>query len=284
MKENSNILITIGMPVYNAGLLLKDAIDSIISQTHINWELIIIDDGSTDESVDYLQKDGLLSDPRISVIKDGFNKGLAARLNQAILEGKGQYFARMDQDDISLPNRLEAQLDFLTSHPQVDLLATRVNTINFKGNVVGKLPFAITHEDLCAKPWRSFYMPHPSWMGKMEWFKQHLYKVPQSYYSEDFELLLRSHSTSRFYCLNSVLLHYRIKNKINYVSTLRAYKTIFKLQISYFFKTKKPGFIVLAGACFLARLLNILLLFIRQSIIHIKQKYLEYEHESANYR
>ncbi|WP_051082002.1 glycosyltransferase family 2 protein [Methylophilus methylotrophus] len=265
-------LISIGMPIYNPGQLLREAIQSILNQTHQNWELLIVDDDSTDRELENIEASGLLNDSRIKIYKNEQNIGLAASLNKCIELAKGEYFARMDQDDISLPNRLEAQLAFLTSHPQVDLLATRVNTINFKGKVVGKLPFAITHEDLCAKPWRSFYMPHPSWMGKMEWFKQHLYKVPQSYYSEDFELLLRSHSTSRFYCLNSVLLHYRIKNKINYVNTLKAYKTIFKLQICYFFKTKKLWFIVLAGTCFLSRLLNISLLFIRQSILQIKQK------------
>ena len=95
-------LITVAMPIYNAGEYLPDAVNSIIAQTYTNWELFIIDDGSTDNAINSVES---INDARIKILNDGLNKGLAARLNQAIDLAKGQYFARMDQDDISMPER-----------------------------------------------------------------------------------------------------------------------------------------------------------------------------------
>ena len=98
------------MPVFNAGNHLRVAVNSIINQTYKNWELIIIDDGSTDDSIKSLDN---IEDHRISIIRDGKNKGLAARLNQIIDMAKGHFIARMDQDDISYPNRFSIQLIIL---------------------------------------------------------------------------------------------------------------------------------------------------------------------------
>ena len=101
MPESSP-LITVGMPIYNAGEVLRPAVLSIINQSYFNWELIIIDDGSTDNSLEYIQD---ILDPRIKIVNDGLNKGLAARLNEIMDLGRGVYFARMDQDDISYPQK-----------------------------------------------------------------------------------------------------------------------------------------------------------------------------------
>ena len=90
------------MPVYNAGKYLRLAVLSIVRQTFTDWELLIVDDGSTDNA---LQGIADIDDARIRILRDGKNKGLAARLNECIDLARGKYFARMDQDDVSYPER-----------------------------------------------------------------------------------------------------------------------------------------------------------------------------------
>ena len=253
MKNNQkefSPLITVAMPIYNAGEYLVEAVNSIVAQTYTNWELYVIDDGSTDNSIDSIK---LIKDERIIILEDGSNKGLAARLNQAIDLAKGQYFARMDQDDISMPERFKMQLDALEADLSLDLVAARTLTINSKNKVIGQLPFASTHQQICAKPWRGFYMPHPTWMGRLGWFKKYKYKIPQSYYSEDCELLLRSYESSNFACLPEILFEYRIKNKINWKNQLKARRAVLKLQTSHFYNQGQYLSMVLSSLVFTLR-------------------------------
>src|SRR3972149_9031916 len=111
-------LVTVAMPIYNAGKDLRLAVFSIVRQTFTDWELLIIDDGSTDDAIDSISD---INDGRIHIVQDGLNKGLAARLNQAIDMAHGQYFARMDQDDVSYPDRFSKQLDALRQDDSLDL-------------------------------------------------------------------------------------------------------------------------------------------------------------------
>jgi len=198
-------LISIVLPVYNAGTTLAQALTSIYHQTIHGWELILIDDGSTDDCMAGFSP----SDSRVRVVQDGRNLGLAARLNQGIDLARGKYLARMDQDDIAYPGRLEAQMRFLEEHPDVDLTATRALVFRDDGSVVGLFPFRQTHAEICATPWRGFYFPHPTWMGRIEWFRCHRYRLPEIVRGEDQDLLLRSYNSSRFACLPDVLLGYR---------------------------------------------------------------------------
>ena len=98
---------------------------------------------------------------------------------------------------------------FLEEHPDVNLAATRALIFRDDGSVVGLFPFRRTHAEICATPWRGFYFPHPTWMGRIEWFRQHRYRIPEIVRAEDQDLLLRSYSSSRFACLPEVLLGYR---------------------------------------------------------------------------
>src|SRR5450830_847145 len=97
MQDNLLPLVTVAMPVYNAGKYLRLAVLSIVKQTFTDWEMLVIDDGSTDNAFDSIAD---IKDDRIRILRDGTNKGLAARLNEAIDLARGQYFARMDQDDV----------------------------------------------------------------------------------------------------------------------------------------------------------------------------------------
>src|SRR5690606_35195951 len=118
-----------GIPFFNAELYLADSIKSVIKQSFKDWELILIDDGSTDQSLD-IAKSFAEKDSRIRLISDGNNKKLPARLNQIIQESKYDYVARMDADDLIHPDRLKIQIEFLEKNPEFDLVSTGVVSIN----------------------------------------------------------------------------------------------------------------------------------------------------------
>ena len=116
-------LVSVIMGVYNAEKTLRPAIESIINQTYPNWELIICDDGSTDRSHWLAQE---YKDPRIIVIRNKQNMGLGYALNRCLEKVQGEYIARMDADDISLPERLERQLEFMKAHPEYAVVSTAI--------------------------------------------------------------------------------------------------------------------------------------------------------------
>ena len=110
--------VSVFMPVYNAGKDLAEAIQSILDQTYRDFEFVIVNDGSTDTSLQTLQQ---YTDPRIRLINNDGNKGLIASLNIGLETCQGEYIVRMDQDDISLPQRIEKQVQFLDEHPEYGL-------------------------------------------------------------------------------------------------------------------------------------------------------------------
>jgi glycosyltransferase involved in cell wall biosynthesis len=209
-------LVSIGMPLFNAEKTLSTAIRSILNQTYSNWELILINDGSTDRSP--LIAKGFV-DPRIKFVSGNKRRGISARLNQAISLSKGKYFARMDSDDVSFPRRIELQVRFLESHSAVDLLGTGALVFSGDGIAKGILPVKERHEEICGRPWWGFMLPHPSWMGRIDWFLKHKYRSSAWFLkhecrfsadkAQDQDLLFRTYECSRFACLPQVLLGYR---------------------------------------------------------------------------
>jgi len=244
-------LVTVAMPVYNAGKYLRLAVLSIVRQTFMNWELLIIDDGSTDSA---LQGIADIKDARIRIFRDGGNRGLAARLNEAVDMARGQYFGRMDQDDVSYPERFARQIAVLQNNPELDLVATRAITINEKNQATGLFPFAISHEEICARPWQGFYLPHPTWMGRIEWFHKHRYTVPGPYFCEDQELLLRSYRNSRLGTLDEILFAYRIRSNVNWQKLAKTRRTFFVVQLRHFASLNLWYFMLLATAAFVKKL------------------------------
>jgi glycosyltransferase involved in cell wall biosynthesis len=119
--------------VYNAQEYLNMAIDSILNQTYKNFEFLIIDDGSTDNSGHIIEA---YSDPRIKYISQK-NKGLSAALNRGIAIAKGKYIARMDHDDISYPTRLEEQVEFLQKNRKVAMVGTSFDLIDTNSGIIG---------------------------------------------------------------------------------------------------------------------------------------------------
>lgn len=198
-------LVSIGMPVLNCERTLGSTLRSILNQTYYNWELILIDDGSEDKTLAIAQS---FKEPRIRVMNDGLHKNLPTRLNQAIALSKGKYFARMDGDDIAYPERLQTQVEYLEKHQDIDLVGTSMLVFGRDGQTIGSTSVKKHHAEICCRPWAGFYLSHPTWMGKLEWFRTHQYR-PQAVRVEDQDLLLRTYKTSRFACLPELLLGYR---------------------------------------------------------------------------
>ena len=199
-------LVSIGMPIFNCEKTLRAAINSVLNQTYSNWELILIDDGSKDRTLSIAKS---FNDSRIEVISDGLNLKLPHRLNQIITISKGKYFARMDGDDVSYPERLQTQVEYLENHPNVDILGTQILIFDGDGNSRGKSALTQSHQEICCRPWAGFSLAHPTWMGKLEWFSAQKYRE-EAIRMEDYDLLLRTYKTSRFACLPQILLGYRV--------------------------------------------------------------------------
>ena len=244
-------MVTVALAVLNGGEVLEHAVRSVMNQSWPHWELLLLDDGSTDEAVDCLP---FLADPRIVVIRDGQNRGLASRLNQAVGMAEGKYFARMDHDDICHPERFARQVAFLDGHPEVDLLATQCLTMDEHERLVGRLPSAINHSDICRRPWQGFYMAHPSWMGRTEWFRRNVYQDPAPYCCEDQELLLRARYSSCYHTLPEHLLAYRTRTHTPWKKQFRTRISMGKMKVRHFLDREELVNALLSGLIELARI------------------------------
>jgi glycosyltransferase involved in cell wall biosynthesis len=217
--DNENApLVTIGIPFYNDGEQLRKSITSVLNQTYQNWRLILMDDGSKDNSLQIAKS---FKDPRITVISDGQNKKLARRLNELNTMIEGKYYARMDGDDIMFPERIEKQVAYLENHPEVDVVGTMSVVIDKEDRIIGKSRTtrraAQTQKDVLQG--NSFI--HPSVMGRAEWFRMHPYDDKMAR-CQDFDLWLRTVEQSVFGKLDEPLLFYRYANNVTIEKTVRS--------------------------------------------------------------
>ena len=137
MNDSLNNQVSVLMPVFNASLYLKEAIESILNQTYAHFEFIIINDGSTDDSLAIIQS---YTDPRIVLVNNALNMGIIASRNKGLSIARGKYIANMDADDISASDRLEKQVSYLDLHPDIAILAARLVLIDTKNEEIGIWP------------------------------------------------------------------------------------------------------------------------------------------------
>jgi glycosyltransferase involved in cell wall biosynthesis len=193
------------MPVYNCAGTVQQSIRSILNQTFEDWELLIIDDGSTDGT---LKRIAAFNDHRVIVFEGKENKGLPTRLNECVGKARGKYFARMDGDDVAYPERLRKQVEYLDSHLDVDLVGAGMIVFRGRGEAYGSRPAAVSHDAICGNVLSGLRLAHPTWTGRAEWFHRNPYR-PGFWLTEDRELLMRTRDTSRFAALPEPLLGYR---------------------------------------------------------------------------
>ena len=206
-------LVSIIMSVFNSERYLSDAIQSILNQTYTNYDFIIADDGSTDRSLsiilDYANKDS-----RIIVIENDQNVGLSTSLNKCLCIASGKYIARMDADDISLPDRIKKQVNFLELNSDIGLLGTCGFYIDENKKIIGEINVPLSN---AAIGWRATFtnpFVHPSIMLR----KTSLINFPNIYngeylLAEDYYLWVNLLKTTKGSNLSEKLYLYRIHNQ-----------------------------------------------------------------------
>ena len=198
--------LTVLMPVYNAGRFLASAIDSILNQTYTDFEFLIIDDCSADDSVQIIQ---LYTDPRILFYQNEKNMGISATLNKGIALAKTLWIARMDSDDISYPDRLQKQYDFILLNPDGALYSCWARVVGQQGQFIRQdnFPNDYYYYNLTFICW----IYHPTIILRKKAVEEvGMYTVP---YAEDFELFWQLSRKYKIYNLPEVLLDYRVTDQ-----------------------------------------------------------------------
>jgi len=200
--------LSICMAVRNGELTVETAIRSIRNQTVSDWELIVVDDGSADRTVDIVAR---IPDERIRLFRNSRSIGLAACLNRALSEVRGKFVGRMDADDVCFPDRFERQLGFLAQHPDVDLVGGQMLMFRGDWELMGVLNAPFNHDQITRTPSKSLPIFHSTWTGKADWFAR--YKYDEKYLrAQDFELLLRALPYSTYANLPDVVMGYRVES------------------------------------------------------------------------
>lgn len=251
--------VTIGIPFYNCEAFLAAAIKSVIAQTYENWELILVDDGSKDCSLEVAKS---FADPRIRVISDGKNRKLSARLNQIISEAKGEYIARMDADDMLDPCRLEKQVRILKENPNIDLVSTGVASISNDNKIRGIRNYyniKLSKYNMVAG---NIGIVHASILARKSWYLRHQYK--EGIIAEDYELWNRAYFNNDLNCykIPEPLYYYREDGNVTYPKLMRAYKN----QISIIPQYRKDLSFIEFLKINLKMYLKILIIFILNSL------------------
>jgi glycosyltransferase involved in cell wall biosynthesis len=201
---NSIPAISVILPVFNARHTVGEAIESILRQTFSDFELIVVDDASTDNSAQIIQS---YDDPRIVYLRNDVNLHVAETLNRGMSNSRGKYVARMDSDDISLPNRFAKQYEFLESHPEISICGTFAEIF---GERTGRITLPIEPDELrCALIFDSCFA-HPTVMFRRADFEKYNLTYNHLRYSEDFDLWQRAIGPLNGANIPEILLKYRV--------------------------------------------------------------------------
>jgi glycosyltransferase involved in cell wall biosynthesis len=201
-------LVTVLMPVYNAGCFLKQSIDSILCQTHGDFDFVIVDDGSTDIDTRRILQEAL-SDNRVRLLTHPKRMGVARSLNHGLDAATGEFIARMDADDISHPQRLEKQVEFMRMHPEVGLCGTAVECF---GRVEGlRIINPVDPEEIKCRLLLSCPISHPTVMFRTASLQRYQLRYDEEFETgEDYELWIRCAMCFPIANLLEPLLYYRI--------------------------------------------------------------------------
>ena len=235
-----NPFISVLLPAFNAEKFLKESIDSILCQTYSNFELIIINDGSIDNTQAIIDA---YDDSRIKCITNSQNKGLIDSLNEGILSCTGIYIIRMDADDIAFKHRIQTQVEFLQLNPHVAMVGA--HAIFFNENITSPIEnwpldqsTNTINEIKSAIVWENCII-HPSVCMRTDIAKSLLYDASQKNY-EDYDLWLRLLANNHIIAkINEPLLYYRVQENSVTQSTIRKSNFFFyKAKVKFLFINK----------------------------------------------
>ncbi|NTW34221.1 MAG: glycosyltransferase, partial [Bacteroidetes bacterium] len=200
--------VSVLIAVYNGEKFLTEAIESILQQTFTDFELIIINDGSTDKTKDIILS---YNDDRIKYFENETNIKLIPTLNKGIDLACGKYIARIDADDIAMPNRLEVQYNYMEKHPEIGLCASWLKTIGDGEQKI--VEFKSQHDEIRLELFFHSYMHHPTVMMRTSLFKENNIKYPNALHAEDYALWVLLSEYTKFHVIPEVLLKYRVHDQ-----------------------------------------------------------------------
>lgn len=207
--KNKKPKISVIMPVYNTAHYLSQAIDSILNQTYQNFELIIVDDGSTDKSWEILPQYARIN-KKIKLFRNKKNYGISEAAKKAILNAHGDFIARVDSDDTIPFDRFEKQIQYLIKHPDVIVVGGQVELINKKGEFIAFKYFPKIHKDIVNMAFTAMPIQQGAMMVNKKklpknfvWYKNRLNT------SEDLDFFMRVFQYGKAANLKDVCLYYR---------------------------------------------------------------------------
>jgi glycosyltransferase involved in cell wall biosynthesis len=200
------------LPVHNGEATVQSSIQSLAGQTYSGWTLVAVDDASSD-ATPYLLREFAAGDPRVQVLCNRERLGLAGSLNAAAAATSAQILARLDADDIALPTRLEEQLSFLESHPEVGVLGTGAELIDARGRSLGCAFRPEDHEILTQRIFRENPFIHPSVMLRRTFLEATGGYDVRLRRAQDYDLWLRGYKITRFHNLPRPLIRYRLRER-----------------------------------------------------------------------
>ena len=195
--------ITVLMPVYNCELYIKEAIDSILNQTISDFEFLIIDDASADKTVSIVKN---YNDPRIQLIEKPVNTGLINSLNLGLEVATGMYIARMDGDDISLPDRFEKQLEILENNPDIKACGCWLKEFGYSTKTINHRE---NHDEIVTRLLLSCSMSLCSAMLEKSWIADFKFDKTKLHV-EDYDFWSKMAWSGKFYNIQEVLYNYRV--------------------------------------------------------------------------
>lgn len=268
-----NPSVSVLMPVYNASATLPECIESVLVQTHTDFELVCVDDGSTDGSTRVIEE-AKKGDRRVRLIRGG-RRGIVGALNRGLKACKGEFIARMDADDIMHPDRLKAQLHYFLAGGQFDLLGTQVRMISDSGFLSSgvvryeKWSNSLTdHVDMVRELYVESPLVHPTFFLRKQFYED-LGGYRNSPWAEDYDLIFRAHlKNAAFGKVPMTLLFWR-DSAGRLIRTDRRCKraAMFRAKVHYFLRSgilDRRGSIVIAGTGPTGRM--VAALFIRRGI------------------
>ena len=199
--------VSVVMAAYNSGEFIGQAIQSVLDQTHKDFEFIIVDDGSTDNTLEVIRQ---FHDPRIRLIVNETNLGIVGSVNHGIDISRGEFIARMDSDDVCLPQRLEKEIEYLHAHPEIGVLGTEVREILNTGEIITRSRHILTDPYLI-KFWllTDTVINNPTAVIRKELLVQVNGYDPEYIYAQDYEIWTRLAKITKITVLPEPLVNWR---------------------------------------------------------------------------
>jgi glycosyltransferase involved in cell wall biosynthesis len=240
-----NPIVTVIIPTYNRADLLPQAVKSVLSQTFTDFELLILDDSSTDNTHEVIKP--FLNDSRVRYIYDPENKGITANRNYGLGVSKGIYIAMLDSDDVWInDSKLQRQVEILDAHPEVGVVGTFSKKINAQGEVIGEITAKLAHSSIRRNMMFRNQLTQSSVLIRKEaldnvgWYDEN---IP---IWEDYELWLRIGLNYQLRNIPEFFTGYRVHegniSNLSKEKSISAYTTIYQL-----YKKKYPFSSVLLG-------------------------------------